>query len=430
MKAGRIQLNAVIRILFLTLIFCLCAGCPVTDGDTELPWTYPPGVTDKSDFSNGQVKAALSVSGGEDPLIALRYRMDNANGPYYFDYVVLSSAKMRKVVSGGAFTFDLDLGDIQDILNNRVTKLAPLQSKGFKILLEVSNGGDGYSFANLPYTLRQPFAKTIKDTLDRYGLDGIEFNDINGGAGAYPVIGQAFYDPDSDEEVNPNQLGDTVTVSNNYEADDYWHTGGNNYGAFLSYFRYQQQSPSTPATAVIGKQFDKPILVRENGFAGGDFGSPHENKFYMDHWISDAKRPEMTFTSVMEQINYILYPGAAPFSDTASRPFGWEGSGQSIMPHAVHSLYAPGVLDLRTASNEEIAYFSERFANGNLDKSDEDMSWGESYGLLYYAGLGGNDAGKLSITSRWVYGTREEGRQHELIAVQEDGPEVLYVAGN
>ena len=430
MEAGRIQLNAGIRVLFLLLIFCLCAGCPVTDGDTELPWTYPPGVTDKSDFSNGQVKAALSVSGGEDPLIALRYSMDNANGPYYFDYVVLSSAKMRKVVSGGAFTFDLDLGDIQDILNNRVTKLAPLQSKGFKILLEVTNGGDGYSFANLPYTLRQPFAKTIKDTLDRYGLDGIEFNDINGGAGAYPVIGQAFYDPDSDEEVNPNQLGDTVTVSNDYEADDYWHTGGNNYGAFLSYFRVQVQSPSTPTTAVIGDIKDKPILVRENGFAGGDMNSPNVRKHYMHDMISDHKRPEMEFTSVVNQANFFLSPSAEPFGETAGQPFGWEGGGQSIMYYAVHSIYCPGILDLQTVSAAQLEYFAERFASGNMVKRDEDFGWGDIYGLVYFRNLGGDDAEKLSIISKWIYGSREEGRLHELVAAHPDGPAAVLVSGN
>jgi hypothetical protein len=416
-------------LLFVSLLAALvffAVGCPVAEDDTELPWTYAPGITDKTDFPNSQVKVVLSVTGDQDPRLALNYRMGNATGPYYFDYIVLSSAKMKKVTGGDTFTFTLDLSDVEPILNDRVALLSPLQSKGFKILLGVTNGGDGFTFANLPYALRQPFAKTIKDTLDKYGLDGIEFNDENGGPGAYPVIGEEFYDPENDETVNPDTMGDTVAVNSDAEVNSYWHTGGFNYSAFLTYFRLNVQSYETPTTSVIGDWKNNPILVRETGFAGGTTNSAGEIENYMEDMIKDTHRPEMEFTSITNQVNYFLSPNENPFGDTAAMPFGWGGSGQSIMPFAVHNLYSPGIVDLPSVTDDQLSYFSERFANGNTAKKDDDLDWGAIYGLMYYTNLSAADAAKLSICSRWVYGSREENERQELIGVHNDGPEVIF----
>ncbi|MDR0760690.1 MAG: hypothetical protein LBF74_11390, partial [Treponema sp.] len=391
------------------------------------PWTYAPGITDKADFPNSQVKVVLSVTGDQDPRLALNYRMASATGPYYFDYIVLSTAKM-KVNSDRSLT--LDVSDLLPILDNRVALLSPLQSKGFKILLGVTNGGGGITFANLPYTLRQPFAKTIKDTLDRYGLDGIEFNDENGGEGAYPEIGMEFYDPVNDEQENPNTLWDTVAPGTDYDVDYYWHEGGYNYSAFLTYFRLNVQSWETPTTSVIGAWQDNPILVRETGFAGGKTGNSYDTpNNYMQDMIRDAHREEMEFTSITNQVNYFLSPRV--LGGTGDQPFGWEGSGQSVMPYAVHGLYSPGILDLESTADSQIRAFSRRFAEGNKENQDYDLDWGAIYGILYYTNLNDSDvAAKLSISSKWVYGSREVNAQAQLEAVHEDGPDVVYVRTN
>jgi hypothetical protein len=352
--------------------------------------------------------------------------MGSATGPYYFDYIVLSTAKME-VAADKSIT--LDVTDLLPILDNRVAMLSPLQSKGFKILLGVTNGGDGITFANLPYTLRQPFAKTIKDILDKYGLDGIEFNDENGGEGAYPEVGKEFYDPANDEEENPGELWDTVAPASEYYVDDYWHRGGHNYGAFLTYFRLNVQSWETPTTSVIGTWQDNPILVRETGFAGGKTGNSYNTDNYMQDMIQDDHRPEMEFTSITTQVNYFLSPQV--LGGSGDQPFGWEGTGQSIMSYAVHNLYSPGILDLENTTEPQILAFSRRFAEGNKEKREDDLDWGTIYGILYYTNLNVSDnAAKLSISSKWVYGSREENAQAQLETVRDDGPEVIFVGAN
>ena len=439
-----------IRVLTGILLAGVLLGitaCPVADENTELPWTYPPGVTDKLDYTNGdKVKIALAITGDQDPGLALKYRMGSSTGPYYFDYVVLCAAKMVKEPSGASFTFNLDLGEVQQILDNRTALLAPLQAKGIKVLLQIVNGGDGFSFANLPYTLRQPFAKTVRDILVRNNLDGLEFVDINGGSGVYPALGEEhYYDPAFDDRpaYNPDHIGDTIAIghvdilnssdeiiplSDEQKVDYFWHQGGYNYGAFLTYFRPLVESPNTPTTAVIGDWHDKPIWVREVGFGAGDSRNPlNPNLFgtqrsYIAAWIKDDNREELQFTAVSDMANVFIS------SNVNGTPFGWEGTGKSIMEFADHLRYSPGILDLSSATETQIEAFSERFADGNMVNPDDFIFHGDPYALLYYTNVGLNDAAKLSISSRYVYGGRQENGVF-LVGLLKNGPEVVY-SGN
>jgi hypothetical protein len=401
-------------------------GCPEATDMTELPWTYAPGITDKAVYNTTpeeiRAKVVLAVTGTQDPLLALNYRMDNAYGPYFFDYVVLTWAKMTVSRSGG-LKFDLDLGEIKSILDAKSTTIAPLQAKGIKVLLGVSNGGGGISFANLPYNYRETFAKTIKDTLDRYGLNGIEFNDQGGGDGAYPYLGAAhYYDPDTDETDGVPDDGSTVSIGSDREVLAYWKTGALNYSAFLTYFRNQEHYTGTTA-AIIGAYGDNPIIIRETGFAGGE-GTVN----YMDQWVRDNHRPLMEFISITDQVNFYVNTTVPPFNDTR---FGWEGTGASVMGHFVtHMFYAPGIIDLSTVTDEDMSYFGRRFGwgNQNYDAGQDDYDAGYAYGLIYFTNLTEESDGiaaKLSLASKWVYGPRDVNLGPEVS--MDSGPEVLYV---
>jgi hypothetical protein len=402
----------------------LLAGCPEATDMTELPWTYAPGITDKSVYNTTgeeiRAKVALAVTGAQNPLLALNYRLDNAYGPYFFDYVVLTWAKMTVTRSGG-LKFDLDLSDIKSILDAKSTTIAPLQAKGIKVLLGVTNGGGGISFANLPYTYRETFAKTIKDTLDRYGLNGIEFNDEGGGAGAYPYLGATqYYDPDTDWEDGTPDDGSTVGIESPQAVLDYWKAGSLNYSAFLTYFRRQEHYTGT-TLAIIGAYGDNPIIVRETGFAGGE-GATN----YMDVWIRDSHRPLMEFISVTDQVNYCVSTILPPFNNGR---FGWNGTGASVMQSFVtHMFYAPGIIDLSTVTDEDLSYFGERFGWGNQGYGGNDYDAGFAYGLIYFSNLTeGSDetAAKLSLASKWVYGPRDVNVGPEVSL--DTGPAVLYV---
>jgi hypothetical protein len=415
----------------LMMLMCLAAlflaGCPHATDTTELPWTYAPGITDKSVYNTTgeeiRAKIALEVSGSGDPLLALNYRLDNAYGPYFFDYAVLTWAKMTVTITGGQLAFGLDLSEIQSILDDKSAKIAPLQAKGIKILLGVTNGGGGITFANLPYTYRETFAKTIKDTLDRYGLNGIEFNDQGAGDEAYPHLGAPpYYDPGNDWRDGVPDDGSTVSIGSASQVLDYWKTGSLNYSAFLTYFRKQEHDTGTTA-AIIGAYADNPILIRETGFAGG---SGRTN--YMDQWIRDDHRPEMEFISVTDQVNYYVGITLPPFNGAR---FGWEGTGASVMQNfATHMFYAPGIIDLSTVTAEDLSYFGRRFGWGNqgYDAGRDDYSAGSAYGLIYFNNLTEESdeiAAKLSLASKWVYGPRDENLGPEVS--RDSGPVVLYV---
>ncbi|MDR2247110.1 MAG: hypothetical protein LBE17_10675 [Treponema sp.] len=415
-----------IRFVCAVLTAVSLTGCPEATDMTELPWTYAPGITDKAIYNTTgeeiRAKVVLAVTGTQNPLLALNYRLDNAYGPYFFDYVVLAWARMTVTRDGSKLIFGLDLSGVKSMLDAKSTTIAPLQAKGIKVLLGVSNGGGGISFANLPYNYREIFAKTIKDTLDRYGLNGIEFNDEDGGDGAYPYLGAAqYYDPETDEKDGVPDDGSTVSVESVAEVLDYWKTGALNYSAFLTYFRRQEHYTGTTA-AIIGAYGDNPIIIRETGFAGGE-GMMN----YMDQWIRDYHRPLMEFISVTDQVNYYVNTTLPPFNDNR---FGWEGTGYSVMQNFVtHMFYAPGIIDLSTVTDDELAYFGRRFGWGNqgYDAGQGDYDAGYAYGLIYFTNLteeNDETAAKLSLASKWIYGPRDENLGPEVS--RESGPAVLY----
>jgi len=406
------------------------SGCADNGPDTELPWTFAPGITDKSVYNGSEdeirAKTALEVTGAQDPLLALDYRLDNAYGPFFFDYVVLTWAKMTvKAGDGGTLTFGLDLSAIQGILDAKSTKIAPLQAKGIKVLLGVTNSGGGMTFANLPHGYRPVFAKIIKDTLDRYGLNGLEFNDEGGGDGAYPYLGLAsYYDPRSDYETVPADDGGRVSVGSAQQALDYWREGAKNYAHFLTFFRKQEHDIGNSLT-IIGAYDDNPVIVREAGFAGGE-GDTN----YMDQRVVDWLDPALEFISVTDQVNFYLSVTTPPFS-ASSGSFGWNGTGASVMrSFATHKFYCPGLIDLSAVTDADLAYFGERFGGANLGYAagQSDLDAGYAYGLVYFTNLTeGNDetAAKLSALSKWVYGPRDTATGFEVNT--SGGPQVLYV---
>jgi hypothetical protein len=472
-------MNKIKLCIVTTTIAFFFAACPVMNDDTELPWHFVPGLVDKS----YQIKTAIAIGGSGDPRVALNYRMGSSAGAYYFDYVVLCSAKMRVNTSSAVPVFSLDTGDLNDILLNSDTYLRPLRLRGIKVVLEVINGGDGFTFANLPYTLRQQFAKTCKDTMVRYNLNGLSFKDINGDAPgknlfAYPDSANPglpqYYDAYFDDfpafwsgndegsigsriaindiiipknHTDPSDLTDTsvsnqmMTITGAAKLDYFWHMGGISYGNFLSYLReLDAWQTSDSNIAVIGKMEDAPLWVWETGFAGGHVadhtnmeltninilgGTLKNQKSYLTYFICDWRRPSLTFTGITSNVvNIIISP------NLPGDGFGWNNSGTGVLETANWE-YCPGILDLGFTAgltNMEIETFSRKFARGNekmLGNGDGNPFWGMPYGLLYYTNVGSNDADKLSITSRIVYGGRIEDEMGTLIDLKEDGPAVV-----
>ncbi|ROQ73371.1 glycosyl hydrolase family 18 (putative chitinase) [Streptomyces sp. CEV 2-1] len=77
-----------------------------------------------------------------------------------------------------AWCFRASNGNVQRVLDDAATEIRPLQQKGIKVVLSVLGNHQGAGFANLPSQQEASvFAKQLSDTVAKYGLDGIDFDD-------------------------------------------------------------------------------------------------------------------------------------------------------------------------------------------------------------------------------------------------------------
>lgn len=126
-------------------------------------------------------KIAIYVETNDvNPLNAGDYVLDS-NGEPYADIVELFAANIRKRIT--------DDGETEPVLylNDRMTNLMendgyltyikPLQDKGIKVLLTILGDHQGIGFANLNDTQATQFAKILAHAVEKYGLDGIGFDD-------------------------------------------------------------------------------------------------------------------------------------------------------------------------------------------------------------------------------------------------------------
>jgi hypothetical protein len=115
------------------------------------------------------------VGSGGNPLNIIAYTLKNS-GKYFFDVCNLFSASVnyddqqKRVVL--AFNDNLKV-----ILGNRDIYIKPLQERGIKVSLSILPNHMGVGLANLPEATIVDFVQQIKDAVDTYGLDGVDFDD-------------------------------------------------------------------------------------------------------------------------------------------------------------------------------------------------------------------------------------------------------------
>jgi len=202
---------------------------PSTGGGGTIP--------DKIALNGAPMKNIVYIEVNDnDPRIALGYVLEQSN-TQFFDYVILFAANLRNrdCLNEGSAGHDCTKqgvhlhfnGNVSHILDNRDKYIKPLQDKGIKVILGLLGdwGGVGFgSFENwpmedvypwategnpgqqpagsavYPYTtaVRDKFLQEVKDAVDQYGLDGVDFDDewasanqSTKGLAVYP--GQASY---------------------------------------------------------------------------------------------------------------------------------------------------------------------------------------------------------------------------------------------
>jgi hypothetical protein len=193
---------ALLSALLLTLMACLYSI--EYDGEGE------EITVKKYDVNGNLVENILYIEVNEnDPRIAMGYVLETSNARF-FDYIILFAANLRnrdceneenKNHSCNKRGVHLHFnGNVQHILDHRDTYIKPLQDKGIKVLLGLLGDWGGVGFGTFgewpmedvypwaannngnpyPYTAeaRKDFLTEVRDTVSKYGLDGVDFADV------------------------------------------------------------------------------------------------------------------------------------------------------------------------------------------------------------------------------------------------------------
>ncbi|MEU5089005.1 endo-beta-N-acetylglucosaminidase H [Streptomyces sp. NPDC021356] len=105
-----------------------------------------------------------------------KYTLANGGGNV-FDIAVIFAANINYDASTKAATLYFN-ENVQRVLDNAATQIRPLQQKGIKVVLSVLGNHQGAGFANFPsQQAASTFGKQLSDTVAKYGLDGIDFDD-------------------------------------------------------------------------------------------------------------------------------------------------------------------------------------------------------------------------------------------------------------
>ncbi|WP_211274424.1 endo-beta-N-acetylglucosaminidase H [Streptomyces chattanoogensis] len=105
-----------------------------------------------------------------------KYTLANGGGNA-FDIAVIFAANINYDTGTKAAKLYFN-ENVQRVLDNAATEIRPLQQKGIKVVLSVLGNHQGAGFANfLSQSAASAFARQLSDTVGKYGLDGIDFDD-------------------------------------------------------------------------------------------------------------------------------------------------------------------------------------------------------------------------------------------------------------
>jgi hypothetical protein len=327
--------GAVICAMLLVIITGACE----LSGGADLPFTMPSIPEKNAVVSGSSVKAACYVDAGHyNPLNAMDYTL---NGEQFFDYVVITAAQIKKD-SRGIYIYLPD--GLRRLLEKRKTHIVPLQRKGIRVLLSITGGGDAASFGDLTEDDITVFSRLIKETIDTYNFDGVEFYDD--GAGSPPGI--KVYPPDL--YTDPDEV---------FEG---WIRGGDCMNNII-YFTRQ---------LFLAGSLNKTIMVREK-----NFGS------YLPPDVSGSEG-EATFSGTAEQIDYFINPYPAVFKDESVI------NDNSNAYFIYHNQYTPLFANLGDeAAGSAIPPVYDPDGAGITDFTDQ-FNMAADYGLLCYYNLKSN----------------------------------------
>ncbi|MDR0567923.1 MAG: hypothetical protein LBG87_01780 [Spirochaetaceae bacterium] len=401
-----------LRVLALNILALSILACSENGGDLlfipDAPDKYPPK-------SSRIVRVAQYIDTAApyaaETLVSVPGYVLEGSQKYYFDYAILSGASVKQ----GDVTAYLTYSDeLLFFLRNRETYLKPLRDRGIKVLLGITGGFDSVSFGSLRKTDKDHddsvkkmfaseqalFAQECSDACKFYGLDGVEFYDINAAGEKhgtpYPEIGQVYWDGEKEVRIEYTSAG--VTLCN-----DAWKDGGGKFADMLSYLiEALGASASFQGDLDPDAKWNTPILVREAGFG---------------RYLPSAV-PRYAFATTGSCVTYGI--NADP------NTFGYEKpdeddeeddedderiiDGESSLDFIQTWDYAPANINIADIDDERLALYSARLGRdkyGTMFYAPAEHDYKSPYGLVYYTNVqppSSTQTEKFSVTSREVFG--------------------------
>lgn len=102
------------------------------------------------------------------------YELANS-GKKFFDMCVIFAANIKCDSNGRVYLHINE--NITHILNHADVYIKPLQDQGIKVIMGLLGGGDFTGFASLRGESLRDFAQQVKNLVDVYNLDGVDFDD-------------------------------------------------------------------------------------------------------------------------------------------------------------------------------------------------------------------------------------------------------------
>jgi len=157
--------------LALSTVAALAFGTTTTTGAAAAPAPAPAPALAKQ----GPTSVAYVEVNNNSMRNVGKYTL--ADGSNVFDVAVIFAANINYDTGTRAAYLHFN-ENVQRVLDNAATEIRPLQQKGIKVVLSVLGNHQGAGFANFPtQQAASTFAKQLSDTVAKYGLDGIDFDD-------------------------------------------------------------------------------------------------------------------------------------------------------------------------------------------------------------------------------------------------------------
>lgn len=406
----------------LAMFFILACQQP---GNAGSPFEINPSIPlKKLVTTSSRVETICYVNAEEDnPLNAKDYILaGNANNPdtQFFNYVVLGYSYMNKDNRG--YTHMVMTPALQSMLNNSITYIKPLRLKGIQVLIEVRSGnfrddedGIGTGFGTMDVAAIDEFIKELKMIINKYGIDGFDFNDIGGGKNSYPPNTRHLKQFQKDESLYPESMfkkkDGQGNITGEYLEDDeieriLWIEGGSN---FSNLIQRSNESLKETYTSVwkngsfatdVPSHVERSILVRSRNH--GNHLLSQLRMAYMPDAYSGAD-PKTT-----GNLKYIVYD--TPYNSEKLHPSLWDEAQQKdVGAIEADNKYAPIAVDLTDRKDADtVQRLAKTFLLKDLDGSIADPDNQNRYGALYFTNLPpvseADSAAYMTYFSRELFG--------------------------